>query len=464
MRFPGNGFTRRELLRLAGTGFGTVGFTRLLAETAPSPGPLAVKPPHFPAKATRVIHLFLNGGYSQVDTFDPKPMLEKYDGKPYPGKIDTERKEGNLMRSPFKFAKYGQSGLEVCECFPKLGAMIDELCVVRSCYTDLPIHEPALFLMNCGNRLPGHPSMGSWITYGLGTENQNLPGYVVLSPGAPQAGPQLWSSGFLPGAYQGTQIQNTETDPTKLVPFVKNARLSPIEQRLQVELLSKLNRTNLTQNGPAPELEASIHSMETAYRMQAEALDAFDINKETEKTRERYGNTPFGQGCLMARRLAERGVRIVQVYFGKGSPWDHHDDILQMRDTARVADQAIPALLQDLKDRGLFGETLVIIAGEFGRTPTVQIGGPIQLISGRDHSPMGFTTLLAGGGVKGGIAYGATDDFGVKAVENAVHVHDLHATILHQLGLDHKRLTYRYSGRDFRLTDVAGEVVRAILA
>jgi hypothetical protein len=344
-----------------------------------------------------------------------------------------------------------------------MAAMIDDFCIVRSMYTDLPIHEPALFLMNCGNRLAGHPSMGSWVTYGLGTENQNLPGYVVIAPGVVQAGTQLWSSGFLPGAYQGCQVRNTVTDPAELVPFVRNPKLTSAQQTAQLHLLAKLNQGHMAEvGGSEPAFESSIQSMETAFRMQTAALDAFDASKESQPTRDRYGDNEFGRGCLLARRLIERGVRMVQVYYGKDSPWDHHDDIMQMRDTARVADRAIPALLTDLKATGLWKETLVIVSGEFGRTPTVQVGGPIQVIFGRDHNPQGFTTLLAGGAVKPG-PYGATDEFGVKAVEKPVHVHDLHATVLHILGLDHKRLTFRHSGRDYRLTDVAGEVVKEIL-
>jgi hypothetical protein len=444
--------TRRDWLQTMGSGFGMMGFSRLSAGT------------HFPAKAKHVIFLFLNGGPSQVDTFDPKPMLSKHHGQPMPTpNLKTERKTGALLRSPFQFKKYGQSGIEISEIFPKLGEQIDDVCVIRSMYADRPNHEPSLFMMNCGHMMPGRPSLGAWLTYGLGTENQNLPGFVVLCPGLPVVGPQLWASAFLPAGYQGTYIPNNEREPEKLIHYIRNAKLGPQEQRRQLDLLGKLNQLHLDRQGPDPQLEAGIEAMETAFRMQTEAPEVFDTRKEPEAVRARYGDTDFGRGCLMARRLVERGVRMVQIYHGNGQPWDNHDDIQIHRRLAGQADPAIAALLQDLKASGLLKETVVMIGGEFGRTPSVEVSGLVSVQNGRDHNNHGYSFLLAGGGVKGGMVFGATDDFGFKAVENPVHAHDIHATVLHLLGLDHTKLTYRYSGRDFRLTDVSGRVVREIL-
>lgn len=457
--------TRRQMLEIMGGGFGLVGLQGSGAAATSTMGdPLAPKPPHFPAKAKRIINLFLNGGPSQVDTFDPKPMLDKYNGKPAPsGNLKTERKTGNLLKSPFTFQHYGKSGIEVSEIFPRLGSFIDECCVIRSMYTDRPNHEPSLFMLNCGEKLPGRPSMGSWVTYGLGTENTNLPGFVVLCPGLPVLGHPLWASTFLPAVYQGTYINNKEKDPDKLLQNIRNKSLSRDQQREELDLLASLNRLHMREQGADPQLEASIQSAEIAFRMQAAAPDAFDITKEPEKVRERYGDTEFGRGCLIARRLAERGVRMVQVYFGNSQPWDNHDDIQIHRTLADQADPAIGALLEDLKSSGMLQETLVMIGGEFGRTPAVEVSGLVRVQNGRDHNSHGFSYVLAGGGVKGGTVYGATDDFGFKAVEKPVHVHDLHATVLHLMGIDHTRLTYRYSGRDFRLTDVAGNVISDII-
>lgn len=453
--------TRRELLTTMGAGFGIAGLQALQAGT----NPLAVKPPHFTPKAKRVVYLFLNGGPSQVDTFDPKPMLDKYHGQPAPsGNLKTERKTGNLMRSPFQFKKYGQSGIEVSEIFPKIASLIDDICVVRSMYTERPNHEPSLMMLNCGDRLPGRPSMGSWLTYGLGTENQNLPGYIVLCPGLPVIGHQLWSSTFLPAVHQGTYISLEEKDPKKLIGNIRNMKLSAEEQRRELDLLGALNRHHMELRGNDAQLEASIQSAEIAYRMQTEAPEAFDITREPEAMRARYGDHDFGRGCLMARRLLERGVRMVQVYFGNFQPWDNHDDIELHRPLAAQADGPIAALLQDLKASGLLDETVVLIGGEFGRTPAVEVGGLVKVQNGRDHNNHGFSYLLAGGGVKGGTVYGATDEFGFRSMENKVHIHDLHATVLHLLGLDHTKLTYFYSGRNYRLTDVAGTVIQGILA
>lgn len=450
--------TRRELLSIMGAGFGIPG---LHATT----NPLAVKAPHFPAKAKRVIYLFLNGGPSQVDTFDPKPMLDKYHGQPAPsGNLKTERKTGNLMRSPFQFRKHGQSGIEVSEIFPGIASHIDDICVIRSMYTERPNHEPSLMLLNTGDKFPGRPSMGSWLTYGLGTENQNLPGYVVLCPGLPVIGHQLWSSTFLPAVHQGTYLSLEEKDPKKLIANIRNGSLAPEEQRRELDLLGALNRQHLAERTGDAQLEATIQSAEIAFRMQTEAPDAFDITREPEKMRERYGDHDFGRGCLIARRLIERGVRMVQVYFGNFQPWDNHDNIELHRPLAQKADGPIAALIEDLKASGLFQETVIVIGGEFGRTPAVEVGGLVKVQNGRDHNNHGFSYLLAGGGVKGGMTYGATDEFGFRATENRVHIHDLHATVLHLLGLDHTKLTYFYSGRNFRLTDVAGNVVEDVLA
>ena len=475
--------TRRQLLKTTGTGFGMVGLANLLAKQAlAEAGSLTPKTPHFAPKAKQVIFLFLNGGPSQVDTFDPKPALAKYNGKPMPSEYAKAKQEGGtIMQSPFTFKRYGQSGLEVSQLFEKTAAHIDDICVVRSMHTDLPAHPQAILQMNVGRIIPGFPSMGSWLTYGLGTENQNLPGFISLCAGVPDVGPQLWSSAFLPSVYQGTYVPSDESDPEKMIQHLRNRTGDAAGQRQRVDLWEKLNRMDLERRGPDAQLEGRIQSMEVAYRMQAEALDAFDISKEPEAVRERYGvnaqhdgaemkiksatkDGDFARGCLVARRLVERGVRVVQVYFGNDKPWDSHHDIGVHRKLGFQADQPIAALLQDLKQSGMLKETLVIVGGEFGRRPWTEVAGRINVQNGRNHNNEGFTYLLAGGGVKGGTAYGATDEFGYQSVENKVHVHDLHATVLNLMGLDHKRLTYPYSGRNFRLTDVAGNVVNDIIA
>ncbi len=475
--------TRRDLLKNTGTGFGMVGLANLLASQAVADsGSLVPKAPHFAPKAKQVIFIFLNGGPSQVDTFDPKPALAKYNGQPIPGDYPKAKQErGTLMQSPFAFKRYGQSGLEVSELFEKTAKCIDDICVIRSMHTDLPAHPQAILQMNVGRIIPGFPSMGSWLTYGLGTENQNLPGFISLCAGVPDVGPQLWSSAFLPSVYQGTYVPSDESDPEKMIQYLRNRTGNSAEQRQRVDLWEQLNRLDLDHRGPDAQLEGRIQSMEVAYRMQSEAMDAFDISKEPAIVRERYGvnakpnegeskiksatrDGDFGRGCLVARRLIQRGVRVVQVYFGNDKPWDSHHDILVHRKLGFQADQPIAALLQDLKASGLLKETLVIIGGEFGRRPWTEVAGRINVQNGRNHNNEGFTYLLAGGGVKGGTAYGATDEFGYQSIENKVHVNDLHATVLHLMGLDHKRLTYPYSGRNFRLTDVAGNVVKEVIA
>jgi hypothetical protein len=460
-------------------GFGAIGLAQLLQAESAS---LAPKSPHFAPKAKQVIFLFLNGGPSQVDTFDPKPSLAKYHGQPMPGDYKAAKQErGTVMRSPFAFKKYGQSGLEVSELFAKTAAAhADDLCVIRSMHTDLPAHQQAMMQMNSGRVIPGFPSWGAWTTFGLGSENRNLPGFIALCAGVPDVGPQLWSSSFLPAAYQGTYVPADESDPEKMIQHIRDRNGNAADQKRRVELWQKLNKMELANRGGDAQLEGRIQSMEIAYRMQAEALEAFDIAKESAETRARYGadqheneemhiksatrDGDFARGCLVARRLIERGVRAVQVYAGNDKPWDSHHDILVHRRLARQADQPIAALLSDLKTSGLLKETIVIIGGEFGRRPWTEVAGRINVQNGRNHNNEGFTTVLAGGGFKGGYAHGATDEFGYQSVEKKVHVHDMHATVLHQLGLEHTRLTYPYSGRNFRLTDVAGNLVKDLLA
>ncbi len=470
--------TRRELLNRVGVGFGTLGLAGLLGEAgelaaAPadlSRNPLAPRPPHFPAKAKRVVHLFMNGGPSHVDTFDPKPLLAKFAGKTLPREnLRTERKTGAAFPSPFKFQKYGQSGIEISELFPTVAKSIDDLCIIRSMHADVPNHEPSLLLMNCGEARLVRPSFGSWVTYGLGSENQNLPGFIAMCPGGyPIQETQNWQSAFLPGVFQGSYIDTRHTALEKLIENITRQHVSGNEQRHQLDLLRQLNERHQQARQQTADLEARIQSFELAYRMQMDASDAFDVTKEPEKVRQMYGTHTQGRQLLITRRLLEKGVRFIQVWTGQGQPWDNHDDIeVNHRRLAKEADQAIGALLLDLKQRGMLDSTLVIWGGEFGRTPTVELptpGSNAGKINGRDHNHWGFSMWLAGGGVKGGHVHGATDEFGFQAVENKVHVHDLHATLLHLLGFDHERLTYRYAGRDFRLTDVHGNVVREILA
>lgn len=474
-------FTRRQMLQRCGTGLGSMGLASLMASQgmlqeadAASIGkteaPMAPKTSHFPGRAKHIIHIFLNGGASQVDTFDPKPALAKYAGKMLPTQnLRTERKTGASLPSPFKFKKYGESGLEVSELFSELGDCVDDIAFVRSMYTNVPNHEPSLMMMNCGDLIQPRPSMGAWVTYGLGTENQNLPGFVVMCPGGyPITESANWRSAFLPGAYQGTHIDTKHTDIEKLISNIKNKKQTLPEQRRQLDLLQALNRRHQEARAEESALESRIQSFELAYRMQMQASDVFDINQEPQHIQEMYGKGVHARQCMIARRLVERGVRYVQLWHGAGQPWDNHDEI--EKGHRRLADQCaqpIAALLKDLKQRGLLQDTIVMCGGEFGRTPVVELptpGANAGKMNGRDHNNHGFTVWLAGGGVKGGQAYGATDEFGFAAVENKVHVHDLHATVLKLLGFDHEKLTYRYAGRDFRLTDVHGRVVEDLIA
>jgi hypothetical protein len=447
--------SRRQWLGTAGGGLAQVA----LAGALHASEGIARRPLDAP-RAKRVIQLFMNGGPFQADFFDPKPRINEFAGqRPQEVRLRTENATGGLMAVPYAFQKRGRSGLEISDLLPRLTHFADELCVIRSMYTDNPNHGPALFMMNNGTIAPLRPSMGSWFLYGLGSENENLPGYVVLCPGRPVRFAELWSNAFLPGAHQGTYINHSDLTPAKMLPYLRNPTLDETAQRRQLELFRKINEDHLAERGSDKALEARIQSMETAFRMQFAATDAFDISREPEAVREEYGKSHFANACLLARRLAERGVRFTQIYYGDGQPWDthrNHDE--QTRKLAADIDQPIAALLGDLARRGLLDETLVVWGGEFGRTPTTENS------DGRDHNHLGFTMWLAGSGVRGGMAYGATDDFGFRAVADKVHVHDLHATILHLLGLDHERLTYRHAGRDYRLTDVSGRVVKELLA
>jgi len=460
--------TRREALHRLSAGFGAIGLAGMMGSQAQA----AVKQQITP-RAKRVIFLFMNGAPSHIDTFDPKPALKKYEGQQPSGKLYKAPKTSGFMSSPLQFHKCGQSGIEVSESLPALGSIIDDCCVIRSMHTNVPNHEPALLMMNTGNLQPIRPSMGSWVLYGLGSENENLPGFVVLRP-TPNivVGPALWSNSFLPSEYQATGVITSDMSVDKLVANVRNSVLAPAQQRRQIDLIQKLNHLHAAKREQDHALEGQIKAMETAYRMQSAASDAFDISREPAKMRELYGDTPFGCSCLLARRLAESGVRYISVYYTSSNtqPWDTHSDHYKNHPKLCAdSDRASAALISDLKQRGLLEDTLVVWTGEFGRTPYSQETqdknkqvDPMR--RSRDHHHTAFSTLLAGGGIKGGLAYGTSDELGMNAQENKVHVHDLHATILHQLGLDHEQLTYRYAGRDFRLTDVYGDVVRGIIA
>ncbi|HEY1598543.1 MAG TPA: DUF1501 domain-containing protein [Pirellulales bacterium] len=473
------GRTRREFLWQAGGGFVGTALAWMLARdgfsgaraAAATRSPLASRPAHFAPKAKSCIFLFNYGGPSQVDLFDPKPELAKRHGQPIPNLEDDplfkSRNPGMLLGSPRKFTRHGQAGIEVSDLFPRLAEHVDDMAIIRSCYADSFAHGSGLLQMNTGFVRQGYPSLGSWVTYGLGTVNEDLPAFVVFLDhrGGPIGGAPNWSSGFMPAAYQGTQFR-TVGDP--LIDLKPPGGVTAAQQREQLDLMRALAAQSPAAAHDDSQLAARLATYELAFRMQSSAPEAVDLERESAETHTLYGlddpkTEKFGRRCLMARRLVERGVRFVQVYSGGGhldENWDAHTDVqanhaLHCGET----DQPIAALLADLKRRGLLDETLVVWGGEFGRTPTSQ-GDK----GGRDHSPRGFTMWMAGGGIKGGVAYGATDDFGYAAVENKAHVHDIHATILHLMGLDHEQLTYFHSGREMRLTDVEGEVIRGILA
>ena len=463
--------SRREFLRKCGMGLGATAMAAMLqrelraAPVAVDPlRPLAPRRPPLPAKAKHVIHIFANGGPSHVDTFDRKTALDKYHGQKLPGDyIATERKTGAAFRSPFTWKRYGRSGLEVSELFAKTAEFADDLCVIRSMKADVPNHEPSLLLMNCGEARQVRPSFGSWVTYGLGTENENLPGFMTLCPGGyPIQETQNWQCGFLPGVYQGNYVDSSKRNVDDLIENIRNRGLSRPAQRRQLDLLARLNAAHQAARAEDAALEARAQSFEMAYRMQLEATDAFDVGRESEKTREMYGDTTLGRQFLIARRLAERGVRFIQLWHGAGQPWDSHDDLeVQHRRLAMEADQPIAALLADLKRLGMLDETLVIWGGEFGRTPM----GEVRESTGRNHHIDAFTMWFAGGGFRPGMTYGETDEFGFGAAKDPVHVRDIHATLLHQMGLNHERLSVRSQGLDVRLTGVnPAKVIKPLLA
>ena len=456
---------RRRMLQQAGAGIGMLGLASVLSEQSKGSTATAAASLHHPPRAKRVIFLFMNGGPSHVDTFDPKPMLAKH-AEELPASMEGRKIKAGYMPSPFRFRAHGQSGNVMSELLPNLSRCADDMCIIRSMHTDVPNHEPGLLLMNSGHQQPIRPSLGSWVSYGLGTENQNLPGFVVLCPGLPVVGPQLWNSAFLPGEFQGTAVNTNDMQVDRLVANLRHPTLSRPQQAQQLELLKRVNQLHLAARGSDQALESQIRALELAFQMQREASDVFDISREPEYVRKAYGETTFGRSCLLARRLIEGGVRFVQVYYISDKdkqPWDTHaNNNSKHRTLCSDSDRASAALLTDLKARGLLEDTLVVWGGEFGRTPYAQIDKNSKE-PGRDHHNTAFSMFLAGGGVRPGMTYGSSDEFGMHAIEGRVHVHDLHATILHLLGIDHERLTFRYSGRDYRLTDVAGKVVKDIL-
>ncbi len=455
--------TRRQFLNRVGLGLGAISLASLLDPAdlfadggllAPSLNPLAPRPPPFPGKAKAVIHIFAQGAPSHVDTWDPKPMLSKMDGR-------TLDDGGVAMGSPFKFTKMGRAGIDVSEVFSHTGQHVDDMAIIRSMYTDIPAHDVATVFMNTGSLRLVRPSMGSWVVYGLGTVNQNLPGFIALRTGGlPPGGAANYQAAFLPGAFQGTTVNVQAPSVAQMIQNIRNQYLPPKEQQRQMEFVRQLDQVHAANLQREAAFETRLQSFETAFRMQTEATDAFDINKEPESVRNAYGTTPQGKQLLIARRLVERGVRFVQVWH---DGWDHHQDLQEkLSQKAGEIDRPLAALMTDLKQRGLLDSTLVIWGGEFGRKPTRDRNGYEN--PGRDHNAKAFSVWLAGGGVKGGTVYGETDEYGSAAIKDKVHVHDLHATILQCLGFDHTKLTYRFNGRDFRLTDVAGNVVKPILA
>ncbi|MDQ6662875.1 MAG: DUF1501 domain-containing protein [Acidobacteriota bacterium] len=469
--------TRRAMLRAAGCGFGFLGLAGMLAEASTlsaatlgtSRSPMAPHPPHFPARAKRVIFLFMHGGPSSVDTFDPKERLTRDNGKPLPIKRPLAFAGGSagpLMKSPWEFKNYGQSGIPVSSLFPHVGSCADDLCVIRSMVGDGVDHGAALLQTFTGSNTFTRPSMGSWTLYGLGTENQDLPGFITIKPALSHGGSKNWGSAFLPGSYQGTAIGNAGLKVSDIegepIEYLLNKHYSSDQQRFELDMLQNVNRRQKEMRHEDPQLEARIQAFELAFRMQSRAPEAFQVEKESEATKNLYGmdeevTKDFGWQCLLARRLVERGVRYVQCTHSY--KWDQHGELFPKHTAnAKEVDKPIAGLLKDLKARGMLKDTLVIWAGEFGRTPVSQGG------DGRDHNPYGYSIWMAGGGVKSGFIYGATDDIGYYAVDDRMHIHDFHATVLYLLGLDHEKLTYRYSGRDFRLTDVAGVVAKKIIA
>ena len=448
-------FSRRDMLGRLGAGMGTLGLASVLDNAA-----VGAPAPHFAPKAKRIIQLFMPGGPSHVDTFDYKPDIAKYEGQ-RPEQVDlrTLRKTHGLFKPLWDFKQYGKSGKWVSDLFPYTGKLADDICFLHGMHTDIPEHAGGILMMNSGHLQPIRPSMGAWMMYGLGTENHNLPGFIVLAPGAgPRGTKGNWGTSFLPGSFAGTHVDMNSVNPATTIHDLTNQRLGSVLQREQVDLIKLLNQQHLQRREQDADLEASIASMELAFRMQSAVPEAFDIGQESKGTHELYGDQKFGKSCLLARRLAERGVRMIMVSGGNDIHWDHHDRIALHERTCLETDQGIAALLMDLKQRGMLDDTLVMWGGEFGRSPTAD--GTV----GRDHNHFGFTVWLAGGGVKPGYSHGATCNFGMRAVENRMHVHDLHATIMHLMGLDHKKLTYRYSGRDYRLTDVHGKVAYDIIA
>lgn len=472
--YPAGVTSRRRLLQSSAVGFGHLALSAMLGteatarDSAGISSPQAARLPHLTARAKRIVFLFMKGGPSHVDTFDPKPLLTRDHGKPLPFDLPrvTFGKQGNLLKSPWKFKRYGESGLPVSELFPHVAQHIDDLCVLRSVHGTNPAHGGALLKLHTGTDQFVRPSMGAWVVYGLGTENQNLPAFVTICPTLAHGGVNNWGTAFLPAHCQGTPIGNASQQAASVsVKHIRNGRLSPEIQRRQLDLIRAMNADHLDQAGFDQVLEGRLNSFELAFRMQSAMPEAQDLSAETLETQKLYGiddavTEDFGRQCLMARRFLERGVRFVQVTHSDSEvQWDQHSNLYHghTKNSAEV-DKPIAGFLTDLKARGLLEDTLVMWGGEFGRTPTA------QGTNGRDHNPHGFTMWLAGGGVKGGVAYGATDDYGYYAAVDKMHVHDLHATMLYLLGLDHERLTYRYAGRDFRLTDVAGRVATDVFA